>query len=417
MLQWGLYILTVLAFLRPHEFLPGLEGVPIVKLTILVCLAMWLAAPKPAAALRTGYWALGFVIAAALSLVANGWLGGVVAVIEGLLPSVLMFLLASSSLVTIPRFRKYLWLLGWISALLVLHGWQQRQTGVGWTGMNMIQDTRIRYIGILSDPNDLGLLFAVTIVGCGYLLWTARGTLERVASLALMAWIAYGIVLTESRGTLLACLAVVGLVVWREKGTVALLAMGAAAVPVLWATTRLSTISTDEDSAEGRIETWYEGLQLFLDSPILGVGIGNFTDYHSLTAHNSIVLVAAETGVIGYTLWLGFILQAVKIALGLVGRSSRIVPGQSIASSEQRADVAILLICVAFAVCAFFLSQSYKPPLFLVVGMVVARLEQARQSEQGALEPEPRAGFGFAVKWSLLTLFGMWLLTRVLLFL
>ena len=39
------------------------------------------------------------------------------------------------------------------------------------------------------------------------------------------------------------------------------------------------------------------------DSPFFGVGMGGFTDYHHLTAHNSLVLVLAELGMIGYGLW------------------------------------------------------------------------------------------------------------------
>src|SRR3546814_14583581 len=43
---------------------------------------------------------------------------------------------------------------------------------------------------------------------------------------------------------------------------------------------------------------------MFRANPGFGVCVGNFTDHTRLTAHNSFVLVLAETGIVGYTVWL-----------------------------------------------------------------------------------------------------------------
>jgi hypothetical protein len=45
--------------------------------------------------------------------------------------------------------------------------------GVGWTGMGMIQDGRIQYVGIFNDPNDLALLFVMVLPMALYL--SSRG--------------------------------------------------------------------------------------------------------------------------------------------------------------------------------------------------------------------------------------------------
>src|SRR3546814_2891368 len=46
---------------------------------------------------------------------------------------------------------------------------------------------------------------------------------------------------------------------------------------------------------------------MFLANPVFGVGVGNFTDHTRLTAHNPFALVLAETGIVGYTVWLAMV--------------------------------------------------------------------------------------------------------------
>ena len=45
--------------------------------------------------------------------------------------------------------------------------------------------------------------------------------------------------------------------------------------------------------------------------PILGVGYGQFVDHHPLTAHNSLVLCFAETGLLGSFFWVGLFVVTV----------------------------------------------------------------------------------------------------------
>ena len=67
----------------------------------------------------------------------------------------------------------------------------------------------------------------------------------------------------------------------------------------------MAQISNGDDSAYGRVEAWYEGIQMFKSSPVFGVGKGMFTDFNNLTAHNSYMLVLAELGFVGSIFFLG----------------------------------------------------------------------------------------------------------------
>jgi O-antigen ligase len=185
----------------------------------------------------------------------------------------------------------------------------------------------------------------------------------------------YGVYMTDSRGTMLGTLAVLGFSVVRRYGYAALVAAGALAVPVLLARTRLAQIDADEASAEGRLDAWYEGIQLLLDYPFFGVGFSNFSDHHTLTAHNSLVLAMSELGLIGYPVWLALVGYS---ALMLYRLSFAPVPTQArehtdLVDREIAASRALFAAGLGFAVGAFFLSQSYKFMLFLMCGLAVGR--------------------------------------------
>ncbi len=67
---------------------------------------------------------------------------------------------------------------------------------------------------------------------------------------------------------------------------------------------RSLSIELDESASE-RLVAWTEGLEMLKAQPILGVGYGQFLDHHTLTAHNSLVLCFAETGLLGCFFWVG----------------------------------------------------------------------------------------------------------------
>ena len=81
----------------------------------------------------------------------------------------------------------------------------------------------------------------------------------------------------------------------------------------------LSQPSSQDYSTAERLAHWIAGLHMFLDHPILGVGIGNYADAYPqyfITifvdplghAHNYYINIAAETGIIGLTAYLLFLL-------------------------------------------------------------------------------------------------------------
>jgi len=70
--------------------------------------------------------------------------------------------------------------------------------------------------------------------------------------------------------------------------------------------------SVGKDGGSGRIEIWNNGLSLFLNNPIQGIGLYNFRDYSAdffgegIYMHNTFLEILVESGVIGSVLFFIF---------------------------------------------------------------------------------------------------------------
>jgi putative inorganic carbon (hco3(-)) transporter len=385
-------VYLLMLFLRPQEFYPSMVNSPILQVTLLSAFAIWLFCGDKRATEPHFLLLPPLFIIACIGMGLSGWWGGAVKVFDLLAPPFLMFIILTGAIRTLGQQRFVQWGIIAAACVMVLHGHWQLITGIGWMGTKPIEG-RITYSGIFNDPNDLGLLIVFAVSSSLYLRGVTRNFLLRTALLAALGWLLYGVYLTNSRGTLLASLVVIGAFAWRRYGKVLVITAGAIAVPVLIAFTRLSEVDADEASAEGRIDAWYEGLQMLISYPIFGVGFSNFSDHHHLTAHNSVVLAMAELGLAGFMFWLAFVALAGWSVWTLLRRGTAAVPAgvtPEAARAELEGLTALLIGGLGFAVGAFFLSQAYKPMLFIIAGLLVGRYFGA----QAVLGPMQSPGFG-----------------------
>jgi putative inorganic carbon (hco3(-)) transporter len=405
-------IYLVLLIIRPQEFVPALMGVPILQLLLLICLALWLFSRDKRIGLPPIVLVGCFLVFAPLTVAANGWWGGVAAAHARLDPIAVIFLVATMAARELSAMRRFMRTIVVCACVLVAYISIQLRTGMGpWADMPSYQG-RPYYIGIFSDPNDLGQLFIIALAFVVYLLAIKKSSVSGIVLVLLGAWLIYGVILTNSRGAMLATMAILGLECWRRFGKVAVVVAAVLVVPALLAVTRLSKLSAGEESAFDRLQAWYEGIQMLRGSPIFGVGFGNFTNHSVLTAHNSIILPMAELGIPGLTIWLGIIWYSLRMlwwvgfkadpaVVDQTGDADASVSGMESALEETQGEPAdissliqqreeilagrgLLLALVGFLIGAFFLSQSYQAPLFLLCGFAVARFV-------GAAAPLPDA--------------------------
>jgi O-antigen ligase len=379
---FALYL--VLLIIRPQEFVPGLMGASILQTVMIACLIACALKPDKRLSLPPYILAACLLIYAPLTIGLNGWWGGAMIAFTRFIPIIAIFLIASIAARSLRTLHLYMYVVLACACVLVDYAAIQLHTGVGpWAGIVPMQG-RPYYTGIFGDPNDLGQLFVIGI-GFAFCLLAADQSLPMILLLlGSVGWLCYGAILTNSRGALLATLTLFALEGSRRYGRIAVAIAAVLAVPALLAVTRLSQLSAGEESATGRLDAWYQGIQLLREHPLFGVGFGFFITFNDLTAHNSIVLPMAELGILGLTMWLGIIWYSARmlwwLSYGPHASRDRVRALREATNEADRATyreiIAARGLLTAFAgygVGAFFLSQSYSAPLFLLCGLAVAR--------------------------------------------
>lgn len=436
-------VFVFLVLVRPQDY-PSLAdalALPLLPACLLAGVVFWALSADKHLDQPQYPLVLLFLAAMMLSWVANGWGGGVRLVLERFSPVVLAFLLMGQAVNTRGRLVGMMAMFVLCGGLLALHGIDQVQTGIGWTGTGLSQGTRIQYVGIFNDPNDLGMLFIVCLPMAMYLRGRQDASaLGRLLWLGIAGMLVYGIYLTNSRGTLLALVALLGVHVWHRRGLVAAGVLGAGSLVVMMLIpSRLQEMEVSEASAMGRVDAWYHGIQMFLAHPVLGIGPGAYSDNFALTAHNSFVLVLAESGIIGFTIWLALVgytgrmlLEALRSAAGPAapGIDQHGEPGgyaagaaafddPAVVEAERIDDLAIAkALALSFCgllVTAFFLSRSYVVLPYLLIALVTAHYAGMRERYPDMASYRLHRDVLRWPLWSLLAVAGLFLTVKTLL--
>lgn len=373
---------VVLTIIRPQDYIPGLDMVPILPVVLLLAFAAWVASREKTFEAPQFVILPAFLLILMISQVTNGWTGGALDELARFGPVVIAFFVFGAACSTQKRVRVAMGVFVACAAVLALHGIEQAKTGVGWTGIPLGEAGRIQYVGIFNDPNDLGLLFAATLPMAVFLGRRGAGAMRPVwlgAALLLL----YGTYLTNSRGAMLAVLVIAGCYIWYRKGIMLAGILGIIGLTTLkLLSSRMEELDAAEESAAGRVDAWYAGLEMFRDNPAFGVGAGNFTEYNELTAHNSFVLVLAETGFIGFVLWLAFVGYGFWMMLTIIRHQRPASTDAAVeadwAMERQIALTLLLSLCGLFS-AAFFLSRSYMVVLYLIAAMVAGHYVSARR--------------------------------------
>lgn len=197
-----------------------------------------------------------------------------------------------------------------------------------------------RYSGGNFDPNDLGLMLSLSVP----LAWWTAGqvrtpALRRLLMSYPLACLAT-LILTGSRAALISFAFSVSYVlydVWftpkfrpaARLGLLAALGLGGwlAALLAPESVARLSTIGAEVTSGDlnDRRDIWEAAWSLAGDSPILGLGVGRFAEdlqpYYgqAIVAHNTLITVAVEQGVVGALIFCAFLGSLLLNLLGLKG--------------------------------------------------------------------------------------------------
>jgi O-antigen ligase len=421
---------TAVLFFRPQDHVPALTQVHLAELAAIAGLAAMaarrMASGQPIAKINpevVGVIALGAVIVFTIPF--SFWPGGSLALFSDVyVKIILIFALMISTITTPRRLSQMIWLIILICGYLSVRGIYDYMRGV-----NLMEGDRLRGAvgGFMENPNDLAMNLIVFMAPALIIMFQENRLFRRLVAAGIVLVMAMAIVLTKSRAGFLG-LGAMGLVVMyyvlRERPAVvfALIFGALIATPVMptafW--DRMASITNpDEDetgSRQQRVQLYKQGLQVFAENPITGVGAGQFLNYDGemmverwRATHNVWLQVAAELGIFGlfafaFMVWRAF--SSCFAARRAIRGPTKRNPLASTTLTPQEQNIidmnakGMLAGLVGWVVCAFFASVAFNWTFYYVFGLAVAGREIARErrgapesAAQPAVDTVPTAGW------------------------
>ena len=273
---------------------------------------------------------------------------------------------------------------------------------------------RVQIGGPFGNPNPLVMwLITALPIAASYALGTQRAVVQR-SSFLLGAIAVVTVIATQSRQGLIA-LVVVGVLIARYIGRPSArtaLKLGAAMAvvvlvvfasnPTRWVrqVERIGEVTAvvggDIDpntSSAGYAGTFWAGLDMFADNPVIGVGHGNFAELYpeyvtrraidqsgkSRAAHNMVVHLLAETGLVGFVL-----LSAGGVALVRALRGARTTFRGLGLDAEADLATALLVAYSAWLVVGLFQGLYHSEQFIALVGLGLGLATLAGREEKQA---------------------------------
>lgn len=269
------------------------------------------------------YALLGMCTAVIISGIMTGWLGSVPYSFFGFIPNAFTFFLIVVNCRTKRHLQFVIAVFFVICAHTILRGYMALRAGDYFNPYLMPQGEegslsrfyRLRGMAFINDPNDFGQVL-VSLVPCMLFFWKKDSPLRNfLFVLPGMALLVFGMYLTHSRGCMLALLAVILFLSRRKIGTIPAVIIAGAGFVASSALNWSGGRDVSVEAGAGRMEAWAVGLDLIKSHPFFGVGFERFGEFFFITAHNTIIVCAAELGMYGLFWWVMFVLPTIRDAI------------------------------------------------------------------------------------------------------
>jgi O-antigen ligase len=376
---------------------------------------------------------IGLAIATSLSVLsAVRWAGGALQALLGFIPNAFAYFLVCLHCTSKKKLQIIVLMLLFVCLFVIARGYSDLRHGVSQNSpgatenfslsywnmehpylLAMPSETgemiyRLRGLGLINDPNDFGQLI-VCLIPLQFIFWRAKKRLWNIGIVILpVSALLFGVFLTHSRGALLALMAIMIVAGRRRIGTLPALLIAGGVFAAAMALNFTGGRDISVDAGTDRTALWSSGLQMLKSHPFFGVGMGSFIDNCGgcgHTAHNSLVVCAAELGLVGLFFWAMFLFTSVRDALVIASPAKVQDVDPNITEEERpsrgigknkaidKADInrlgrLMVLSLTGFLVAGWFLSRAYVMTFFLLGGMVEVVYEMALR--QGMIAPRLR---------------------------
>ena len=268
----------------------------------------------------------------------------------------------------------------------------------------------------VDNMNGIAITMNTIIPFIYYLLLHYKDFLKRALMFVMLAVAVLTLVLTGSRGGLLGFMTIVGIIWWRSPRKIASAMVISIVLVAGWFSmeetrrerylTIFSSAEDRDESAQGRIDAWIDGMHLFVDRPLVGNGAGAFAWARAfrfgtyLQPHNMYVQIIAELGIVGALVYFFFLRD--------IFRTNRKILRHIRSRGSPNALLAPLALgttasCASLLVTGVFAHSTYRFSWYLFAALTVVahhllKIEMAEQgeTEEAAVIEQPAAETGGA---------------------
>jgi O-antigen ligase len=290
------------------------------------------------------------------------------------------------------------------AVLSVVVGYATGMVNTGSSFANAAQPSRLD--GGVGDPNFLAAGAVAALVLAVGLMIVWRGVLTRWLVLVACGVLAFGLAASESRGGLVAALAVLIAAFVFFKGqriyvaAATLVLVGVLAVFLSTTPDAFQRITSVDNGGSGRQDLWTIAWRISVDHPVAGAGLNNFetvagsytrrpgvlTSVRNIAedphvVHNTYLQVLAETGFVGIVLFLAFAFACLRAAWVAARRF-----GAAQNRDMESLSRAVMVAAIGMLVASFFISASVDKRTWFLLALGPALLGLASRGE-GAREP------------------------------
>jgi O-antigen ligase len=386
-----LFILVNAALLmRPPDMFPEYLPVQTYLVLILACFAV--SFPVVMKQLKTGSLAgqpitvlvIGLTVAIMLSHLTGARVPEAFDMGSGFAKIVMYYLLFVGLVSTPARLRQFLFWLGAfvfvhaLVAVLQFHGFVNMPyfapmwdlVGIDRMRLGDIQLLRLCGSGIFHNPNEFCYPVGMAMMVCLFFVSSPQSLwLLRALCIGALGFLGYAVTLTHSRGGFVGLLIGVLSFLFARFGWRKALPVAAVLLPVLFLlfAGRQTDLDIDSGTGQQRIQLWNDGLVLFTQAPLFGIGARLFVEQIGRVVHNTYLQAYSELGFFGGTLFVGAFYCALSALYRIGVREEQIVDPEL-----RRLRPYLVGLVGGYMGCMLTMSLTDMIPTYTVLGMVVA---------------------------------------------
>ncbi len=384
-----LYVAVLL--LRPQEWYEPVKGYELVNIiaipTILIAFIQQSKSKAGGFFLRNRFSLamLGLFASVMLSQLVRLRLSGAIDAVREFGKIVILFYLVAILVNTPRRVRIMMWVIIGSSMILAYHTYLQVQTGHGFGNIEPYGsfdsgDFRVVGSGIFSDPNDFAMLYLMAMPFAFCLLTAGGAIASKLLVLCSLPPMVYVLYYTQSRGGVIGFCAMIIAYLWTATKNLlirVLLLVTLLSVVVFFGPERVRGAYV-EGSASGRVMAWGLGIQMLKQDPLFGFGYQRWPEFSGgIVAHNSLVNCFGELGLVGYICWFTLCLLIVKSVLRIARAEGQVD------FRTRRVANGLFAAQVGYLTAALFLTRTYNPVLFFLLGMGVGLIRWVETQQPG----------------------------------